>query len=76
MKDKLKLVKKLQGYSVTSITNLAVKVSTQILAGKVMRKCRMDDVSAPVFSLVAQCIEGVQFNWVHYLCSEFLANCK
>lgn len=25
-------------------------------------------------SLVAQCAEGVQFNWVLYLCGEFLAN--
>lgn len=29
---------------------------------------------ALVISLVARCTKGVEFNWVRYLCSEFLAN--
>lgn len=51
-----------------------VKVATQILAGKVMRKCRTNEVSTQIISLAAQCAKGVQFNWARYLCSEFLAN--
>lgn len=39
-----------------------------------MRKCRADEVLAPVVSLAAECVEAVQFNWERYLCSEFLAN--
>ena len=39
MKDKFKLAKKLCGYSISSITNPTVKVATQILVGKIMRKC-------------------------------------
>lgn len=43
MKDKFKLAKKSRSYSITSITNLAVKVATHILAGKIMRKCHTDE---------------------------------
>jgi len=38
MKKKFNLVKKPHEYSITSITNPMVKISTQILVGKVMRK--------------------------------------
>ena len=63
MKKKFELLKKLHGYSITSINDLVVKISTKIIVGKVMRKCRMDEVSVPVISLGAQCMEGMQFNW-------------
>lgn len=62
MEDKFKLAKKSRGYSITSITNPVVKVATQILAGKIMRTCHVDEVSAPVVSLAAQCAEGIKFN--------------
>ena len=62
MEDKFKIVEKLCEYLITSITDLVVKVSTYILASKVMRKCRADEVPTPVVSLAAQCIEGIQFN--------------
>lgn len=74
MKEKLKLVEKPQVYSILSIYNPAVKVVMQILVGKVMRKCHIDEVPTLVITLVAQCVEGVHFNWVFYLCSEFLMN--
>jgi hypothetical protein len=41
-----------------------------------MRKCREDEVPAPVIQLAAQCSQGVQFNWVGYLCQEFLDDCR
>lgn len=59
MKEKFKLVKKLCGYSIASITNLVVKIAMQILAGKVMRKCRAEEVPMLVISLAAQSTEGV-----------------
>lgn len=74
MKEKFKLVKKLHGYSISSITYLVIKVATKILAKKIMWKCCADEVPTPVVSLAAQCAEGVQFNCACYLCSEFLAN--
>lgn len=55
MKEKFKIVKKPHGYTITIICDLAVKVVTQILVGKVMRKFRADEVLTPVIALVAQC---------------------
>ena len=59
MKDKFKLARKSCGYSITSITNPMVKLAAQILTGKIMRKCRVDEVLALVVSLMAQCAEGI-----------------
>lgn len=51
-----------------------MKVATQILAGKVMRKYRASEVPTPVVALAEQCAEGVHFNWSEFLCKEFLQN--
>lgn len=59
MKEKFKLVKKLPRSAISSIYDPAVKVATQILVDKVMRKCHADDVPTPVVTLAAQCAEGV-----------------
>lgn len=48
---KIKLVKNPCEYTLSSICDLAVKVATQILAGKLMRKCRADEVLVPVVAL-------------------------
>jgi len=74
MKAKFRLEKKKRGYAISSINNKAVRVATQILVGKVMRKCRMDEVPALMVAFATQCVEGVQFNWSEYLCKEFLEN--
>ena len=44
MKGKYKLEKKKRGYSISSIKEKGVRVVTQLLVGKVMRKCSGDDV--------------------------------
>ena len=41
-----------------------------------MRKCHGNEVPKTVVALAEQCAEGVQFNWVAFLCEEFLTNCK
>lgn len=41
-----------------------------------MRKCRRDEVPALVVAMAQQCVEGVQFNWVEFLCEEFLTKYK
>jgi len=41
-----------------------------------MQKCGVDEVPTLVIALAAQCAEGFQFNWVCYLCGEFLVNCR
>lgn len=53
MKEKFMLVKKPHEYGISRICDPFVKVATQILAGKVMRKCHVDEVSAPIIVLVA-----------------------
>lgn len=52
MKKKYKLEKKKRSYAISSINDKVVRVVTQVLAGKVMRKCRTDEVPGPVVALV------------------------
>lgn len=75
IKKKYKVAKKKRDYTISSINDKAVNVVTQILVGKVMRKCHADEVSTPVVALAEQCTEGVQFNWSEFLYKEFLENC-
>jgi len=55
MKERFKMVKKPRRYAISSISDPTVKVATYILAGKVMRKCCIDEVSVLVIVLAAQC---------------------
>lgn len=72
MKIKFRLVKKSRGYAISFISDGVVEFSAQILEGKILWKCPVNEVSAPVVSLAAQCSQGVQLNWEKYLCHEFL----
>lgn len=74
MKRAYGLLKKSQGYSILSITGHIIQFATQILAARVTIKCHADEVSTSVVFLTTQCTKYVQFNWVRYLCEEFLAN--
>jgi len=67
MKDKFKIEKKSRRYSVTSIIDPVMKISTQILVRKVMKKCHADEVLTLVIPLTAQCIEAraVQLGVLH-----------
>lgn len=53
MKSDFRLVKKLRGYGISSISDDAVKSVAQILAGKIMRKCHADELSGLVVFLAA-----------------------
>lgn len=59
MKKKYKLEKKKGGYAISSINDKVVRVVTQILAGMVMCKFHVDELSTPVVTLAEKCIEGV-----------------
>ena len=76
MKANYKREKRKRGYVIVSIKDQGVHVATQLLADKLMRKCRVDKVPAFVIALAKQCIKGVQFNWVQFLCDVFLTNCR
>lgn len=51
MKKKFKLVKKPCRYAISNIYDPTVKVATQILIGKVMQKCYVNEVLVPVIML-------------------------
>lgn len=74
MKKKFKLEKKKRGYAISNINNPVIKVTMQILVGKVIRKCYTDEVPTLVVALAVQCVKCVQFKWANYLCREFLEN--
>jgi len=74
MKEKYKIEKKKRGYTISSIKDKGVRIATQFLAGKVMRKCCVDEIPTPVVMLAERCTEGVQFNWAEFFCEEFLLN--
>jgi len=59
MKTKYRLVKKKHGYEIAGIKYKVVHVSTQLLAGQLMRKCHADEVPIPVVVLAEQFAEGV-----------------
>lgn len=76
MKKKYKMQKNKRDYTINSIKDKVLHISTQLLVGKVLRKCHEDEVPAPLVALVEQCMKEVQFNWAEFLYEEFLANCK
>jgi len=51
MKTKYKLEKKNRGYAISSIKDKGVRVATQLLDRKVMRKCHADEVPMLVVAL-------------------------
>lgn len=63
LKKKYKLEKKKRGYVIDSIPYKEVYIATQLLVGKVMRKCQGNKVPAIVIALAEQCAEGECFNW-------------
>jgi len=72
MKKKYGLVKGNRGYNINLINDQEVHLATYIFVRKIMRKCCANGVPTSVASLAMQCANGVQHNWVGYLCKEFL----
>lgn len=59
MKAKYKLEKRKPGYVLASIKEKGMCVATQLLAGKLMRKCHTNKVPTSVIALVEQFTEKV-----------------
>jgi len=59
MKEKYKQEKNKSGYAISSIKDKGVRVTTQLLASKVMRKFHTNEVPTPVVALNEQCAELV-----------------
>lgn len=58
MKSDFGLIKKSSGYAVSSINDEDVQFSASILDRKMMRKCCIDEVLAPVVSLAHNAAKG------------------
>jgi hypothetical protein len=48
----------------------------KILACKLLRKCRREEIPAGVVAVAAQCAEGTTMGWAPYLLNSFLDDCK
>jgi hypothetical protein len=59
------------GLDVASISDDCVKFAMQVLACKLLRKCRRDQVPAGAITVTEKCVEGVQMNWETFLVNQF-----
>jgi hypothetical protein len=75
MKDNFNTFRENQGLDVASISDYLVRFETQVLACKLLRKCRKDEVLVAVIATTKKCIEGVQMNWATFLVNHFLVEC-
>ena len=41
-----------------------------------MRKCRPNEVPAPIVSIAANCVEGYSYKWAEYIAKEFLEDAR
>jgi len=62
MKDKFGIIKMSCGYDINSIRDQGVRFTKHILARKIMRKFKENEVLVTMVSLAAYCSVGVQFN--------------
>jgi hypothetical protein len=59
-----------QGYKVASIHNGVVRLSFQLIIGKIIRKNRPTQVTGFIVDLAGKCVEGLQMNWASYLLNQ------
>jgi hypothetical protein len=75
MKEKFDTFRGKRGLDVKSISDKDVRFVTQVLACKLLCKCRKDEVPTAVISATEKCKEGVQMNWATFLVNQFLQDC-
>jgi hypothetical protein len=62
--------KGMRGYKVASIQNGIVRLSCELIAGKLVIKNKPTQVTGFVVDFTGKCIEGLQMNWVKYLANQ------
>ena len=72
MKDRFGLMKGKRGYHTSAIQEHNIRFAVELLAWKLMRKCRPYEVHAPVIIIATNCAEGYSYNWAAYIAKEFL----
>ena len=48
----------------------------KLLASKLMRKCRTNEVPAPIVRIAANYAKGYSYNWAVYIAKEFLEDAR
>ena len=76
MKEHFRLTKGKRGYQTLTIQHQNIRFAAELLACKLMRKCRTNEVSAPIVSIVVNCDEGYSYKWVEYIAKEFLEDVR
>jgi hypothetical protein len=76
MKKKYGTDRGTRGIIIKWINNVVTQLGAKILAYKLLRKCRKDEVPAGVIVVAAQCAEGTFMSWVPYLSNLFQVDCK
>ena len=72
MKECFVLTKGKHGYHTSAIQEQPIRFAAELLACKVIRKCRPTEVTAPVIRIAINCAEGYHYNWAEYIAKEFL----
>jgi hypothetical protein len=65
-----------RGIIIKQINNVATQLGTNILAYKLLRKCRKDEVPVGVIAVTAQCEKGTFVSFSHYLMNLFQVDYK
>ena len=65
-----------QAYGATQIEVKSLRFTVQLLAGRVLQKCRPNQVLGPKIELVNTARDGVQYNWSFYLLNQFNEDCR
>ena len=76
MKDRFGLTKGKRGYKTLTIRHQKIHFTAELLACKLMQKCRQNEVSAPIVSIATNCAEGYSYNWEAYIAKEFLEDVR
>ena len=59
-----------------TIIHQNIHFAIDLLACKLMRKCRPNEVPAPIVSIATNYVEGYSYKWVEYIAREFLKDVR
>ena len=72
---KYKLQRGGQAYDLATIPDDTLRFTASLLAGSLLTKVHLKEVTGSVIHLAVQVAEGEQFNWCLFLLNIFLADC-
>jgi hypothetical protein len=76
MKNKYNTDRGMRGIIIKRINDVVTQMAAKIMACKLLRKCRKEEVSTGVVAVATQCVEGTTVSWAPYLLNLFLDDCK